>query len=81
MRSNPPNLTGTLDPPERRALREIVAVGDIAHVCGQAYLVVPVSPATIDALAAFEAEAEDREDDPTEAQGDDETNWQEEMRL
>ncbi len=48
------------------------ARGDLAHVNGQAYLVVPVSPATIDALAAIEAEAEDREDDPARVQGDDE---------
>ena len=66
-----PWLTGDLGPPERRALREIVERGDLAHVDGQAYLVVPVSPATLDALAAFEAEGEDREDEPVEDQGDD----------
>ena len=32
---------------------------------------MPVSPETLDALAAFEAEAEDREDEPVEDQGDD----------
>ena len=57
---------------ERRALREIVKRGGLALVDGQAYLVVLVSAPTIDALAAFEAEAEDQEDDPDEAQGDDE---------
>lgn len=67
-RSWPP---GDLAPPERRALREIVEHGDLAIVDGQAYLVAPVSPATIDALAAFEAEAEDLEDEPIEDQGDD----------
>ncbi len=54
------------------ALREVAARGDVAHVNGQAYLVAPVSPATLDALAGIEAEAEDREDDPAEARGDDE---------
>ena len=58
-----PWLTGDLGPPERRALREIAEHGDLAHVDGQAYLVAPVSTPTIDALAAFEAEGEDREDD------------------
>ncbi len=60
-------MTRDLGPPERRALREIVERGGQAHVNGQAYLVAPVSPATIDALAGLEAEAEDREDDPAEA--------------
>ena len=31
----------------------------------------PVSPATIDALAAFSTEGEDMEDEPVEDQGDD----------
>ena len=57
---------------EHRALREIVERGDLTHVDGQAYLVAPVSLATVDALAAFEAEGEDREADPAEAQGDNE---------
>ncbi len=64
-------LTCDLGPPERRALREIVERGDLAHVNGQAYLVAPVSALTIDTLAAFEAEGEDREDEPVEDQGDD----------
>ena len=64
-------LTCDLGPPERRALREIVERGDLAMVNGQAYLVAPVSPETIDTLAAFEAEGEDREDEPVEDQGDD----------
>ncbi len=63
-------MTAPLDPPERRALREIIERGDLTHVNGQAFLVVPVTPATLDALAAFEAEAADRESEPTEAQGD-----------
>lgn len=80
MRNSLPSLTGTLDPPERRALREIVERGDLTHMGGQAFLVAPVSPATLDALAAFEAKAEDQESDPVEGQGDDELNWQESRR-
>ncbi len=56
-------LAGELGPAERRAMREIVERGDLAEVNGQAYLVAPVSAPTIDALAAFEAEGEDREND------------------
>ncbi len=58
-----PWLTGTLGPPERRALREIAEHGDLTVIEGRSYLVAPVSVSTIDALAAFEAEGEDREDD------------------
>ena len=54
-------MTGDLNAPERRALREIVEHGDLTHVDGQAFLIAAVSPATLDTLAAFEAEAEDRE--------------------
>ncbi len=56
-------LASTLGPPERRAMREIVQRGDLAEVDGQSYLVAPVSDATIDALAMFEAEGEDMEND------------------
>ncbi len=56
-------LAGRLGPPERRAMREIVQGGDLAEVDGKHDLVAPVSNATIDALAAFEAEGEDREND------------------
>ena len=57
-------LTGKLGPEERKAMREIVQAGDLAEVNGKTYLVAPVSPKTIDALAAFEAEGEDREIEP-----------------
>ena len=67
-----PWLVSDLGPAERRALREIVERGDLAMVDGQQFIVAPVSSSTIDALAAFEAEAEDREADPDEAQGDEE---------
>ncbi len=66
-----PWLTGDLGPPERRAMREIVQEGDLAMVDGQQFIVAPVSGETIDALAAFEAEGEDMEDEPVEDQGDD----------
>ena len=44
-------------------MREIVQRGDLAEFDGQQFIVAPVSPATIDALAALEAEGEDREFD------------------
>ncbi len=56
-------LAGELGPAERRAMREIVERGDLAEVNGEQFIVAPVSAATIDALAAFEAEGEDREND------------------
>ena len=56
-------LAGGLGPSERRAMREIAQHGDLTEVHGQQYLVAPVSVSTIDALAAFEAEGEDREND------------------
>ena len=56
-------FTGGLGPPERRALREIAEHGPLTVIEGQFFLVAPVSAPTIDALAAFEAEGEDREDD------------------
>ena len=43
-------------------MREIVQRGDLAEFGGQQFIVAPVSASTIDALAAFEAEGEDRED-------------------
>ena len=66
-------MAGELGPVERRALREICETGDLIKENGKTYLVAPVSSKTIDALAAFEAEGEDREpymDDepPTDAE-------------
>ncbi len=66
-----PWLTCDLGPPERCALREIVERGDLAMVDGQPFIVAPISSETLDTLAAFEAEGEDREDEPVEDQGDD----------
>ena len=51
-------LAGELGPSERRAMREIVERGDLAEVNGEQFIVAPVSPTTIDALAAFEAEGD-----------------------
>ena len=56
-------LAGALGPSERRAMREIAQHGDLTEVHGQQFIMAPVSPATVDALAAFEAEGEDREND------------------
>ena len=63
-------LAATLGPPERRAMREIVQRGDLAEVDGQQFIVAPVSTATIDALAAFEAEGEDMEFDASDLELD-----------
>ena len=46
---------------ERQALREIAGQGDILNVDGQPYILAPVSPATVDALAALEADTADME--------------------
>ena len=56
-------LAGKLGPVERRALREIAETGDLVKQDGHVYLVARVSSATVDALAAFEAEGADREND------------------
>ena len=56
-------LVGDLMVPERKALKEIVENGDILFVDGCAYLLALVCPETVDILAAFGAEAEDREND------------------
>lgn len=73
-------LAGELGPDERRAMREIAERADLLQVDGQTYLIAPVTPRCIDALAAFEAAGEDRESDPLEPSigGDDR---EEETRL
>ena len=63
-------MAATLGPAERRALREIVQPGDLTEVEGKVYLVAAVSAATIDALAAFEAEGEDMELDASDLELD-----------
>jgi hypothetical protein len=57
-------LAGKLGPIDRRALREICERGDLIEVDGLFYILAPVTPETMDALAAFEAETEDREWEP-----------------
>ncbi len=52
---------GKLGPAERRALRELAETGDLMKENGHTYLVARVSSTTIDTLAAFEADGEDRE--------------------
>lgn len=52
-----------LAPDEQLALRQICRDGDLLLVEGLPFLLVPVTPATLDALAAFEAAAEDLEQD------------------
>ena len=51
-----------LCPPERRALREIVAGADVVQEGKHTYLVARVSPDTLDALATFETGREDLEE-------------------
>ena len=51
-----------LCPPERRAMREIVAVADVVHEGNHDYLVARVSPDTLDILSVFETSREDLED-------------------
>lgn len=56
-------IIGGLMPEERRALAKIIDAADLLTVEGQAYLVAPVDNETLDTLAAFEAEAAEREND------------------
>ena len=53
-----------LPPPERKALAHICATADLLMVGGCPWLLVPADDRLLDTLAAFGAEAEDREDDP-----------------
>ena len=62
-RRRPPRPLAELSPAERKAMRQIAASADLLDVDGQLYLLAPVSPRTLDALAAFEAEFTDLEDD------------------
>ncbi len=64
-------LVGALGDPERRALEEIVENGDLLFIDGYAYLLALVRPETVDILAAFGAESEDRENDLCDEDNDD----------
>ena len=52
---------GRLAPPERKALAQIVETADVLMVENRSWLLVPADARLLDALAAFGAEAEDRE--------------------
>ncbi len=55
------------------AVGRLLDGADLLMVGGTAYLLAPVSPAVLDALATVGASDEDAEiDDPTESDGDDE---------
>ncbi len=59
-----PSVLGKLAPPERRAMAEIVDNADVLTVDGAIWLLIPVRrQETLDVLAAFGAEGEDREND------------------
>ncbi len=65
-------LAGELGPPERLALRHIVETADLLDVGDSGvWLLVPTTAALLDALAAFEVEAEDRENDIEDEPQDD----------
>ena len=64
-------LAGELGPVERRALREICETGELVKENGHTYVLARVSSETIDALAAFESEGEDREPDLEDEPGTD----------
>ncbi len=51
-------------------LDRIIERGDFLVVGGRTFLLSALSPATIDALAAFSARDEDREEEPVEDDGD-----------
>ena len=52
---------GALAPPERKALAAIAESADLLTVEDQSWLLVPAPAWLLDTLAAFGAEAEDRE--------------------
>ena len=60
---------GEIAPDERIALAEIAATGDVVQLDGTTYIVAPISPRTMDALAAFEADLVDREPEPDDSDG------------
>jgi len=66
-----PAIEDLLTTTARDALRMIVETGDLTGGDGEAWLIVPATPALIDALAAFEAELADLEDDDPREEGAD----------
>ena len=63
-------LSSTAAADAAAVLHEIIERGDFIFVDGQAFLLSALSPAGLDALAAFSAEGEDLEDEPVEADAD-----------
>ena len=57
------DFSEVLCPPERRALREIVATAEVVRDDGHTYLVARVSGDTLDSLATFETSRADMEED------------------
>ena len=67
-------MTALTDPDH--ALRQIIETADVFEAGGGTWLLAPVTTEMADTLAAFEAEAEDRENDLCdEAQADDEPSF------
>ena len=60
-----------LAPAERRALRAIVENADLLDVHGHRFLLVEIDDATLDTLAAFEADLADDELDLGDEEDDD----------
>ncbi len=60
-------FAGDPTPAEREALRSICENGDLLMVDGRPWLLAPVTPALLDTLAAFEAEASEVEPDAEDA--------------
>ncbi len=54
------------------AVGRLLDQADLLLVGGGAYILAPVSPAVLDALATVGADAEDMEPETTESDGDDE---------
>ena len=70
-----PWLLGELVPNERKAMAEIAESADMLEVNGEIWLLAPIhEQETLDVLAAFGAEGEDRENDLE----DEVSDWQEE---
>ncbi len=63
-------LIGRAIPSERKALAQIVETADLVMIDGEPWLVIPALGQLLDRLAAFQAEAEDREPD-VDTEGED----------
>ncbi len=60
----------------QEAVGRLLDGADLLLVGGAAWILAPVTPPMIDALAGVGADTEDAEiDDPTESNGDDEDEW------